>query len=295
MEAIWQAIVSFWSSVVSVAVNIRVFDIIDILVLAFIIYKCIIYFRETRATQLIKGLLILLVVWILAQWLNLVTMKWLLFKAFDSFLVVAIVLFQPEIRRALESVGRSRISPFARQNRDLHTVEKSISSVCHAVGTMQEQKVGALIVFERNTGLGEIIDTGRTIDAQTSSQLLNNIFFPNSPLHDGAVIIRNGRIAAAGCILPIVADDKVNSALGTRHRAAVGISEISDAVVVVVSEESGIVSVVENGAMDRGFNNVTLYAELKRRMLPAEGVDKKSKIKGFFKKPTEQKEDGEND
>lgn len=295
MEAIWQAIVSFWSSVVSVAINIRVFDIIDILVLALIIYKCIIYFRETRATQLIKGLLILLVVWIFAQWLNLVTMKWLLFKAFDSFLVVAVILFQPEIRRALESVGRSRISPFSRQNRDLLSVEKSISSVCHAAGTMQEQKVGALIVFERNTGLGEIIDTGRTIDAQTSSLLLSNIFFPNSPLHDGAVIIRNGRIAAAGCILPIVADDKINSSLGTRHRAALGISEISDAIVVVVSEETGTISVVENGTIDRGFNNITLYAELKRRILPAGNEDKKSKIKDFFKKPTGKKEDGEDD
>lgn len=295
MEAIWQAIVSFWTSVVSVAVNIRVFDIIDILVLAYIIYKCIIFFRETRATQLIKGILILLIVWIIVQWLNLVTMKWLLFKAFDSFLVIAVILFQPELRRALESVGRSRISPFSRQNRDMHSVEKSIASVCHAVGTMQEQKVGALIVFERNTQLGEIIDTGRTIDAQTSSPLINNIFFPNSPLHDGAVIIRNGRIAAAGCILPLVQDDKINSSLGTRHRAAMGISEISDAVVVVVSEETGIVSVVENGAITRDFNNVTLYTELAKRLLPSEGDDKKSKFRGFFKKSSDQKEGGEND
>lgn len=294
MEAIWQAMVSFWSSVVSVAANIRVFDIIDILVLAYIIYKCIVFFRETRATQLVKGLLILLVIWVLAQWLNLVTMKWLLFKVFDSFLVIAVILFQPELRRALESVGRSRISPFSRQKEDSQVLEKCISSVSHAAGSMQEQKVGALIVFERNTLLGEIIDTGKTVDAQTSSLLINNIFFPNSPLHDGAVIIRSGRIAAAGCILPLVQDDKLNSSLGTRHRAAIGISEISDAVVVVVSEETGTVSVVENGTITRGYNNVTLYAELIKRLMPADSGEKRSKLKDFFKKSSD-KEGGSDD
>ncbi|MBQ0110787.1 MAG: diadenylate cyclase CdaA, partial [Oscillospiraceae bacterium] len=259
-----------------------------------IIYKCIVFFRETRATQLVKGLLILLVIWVLAQWLNLVTMKWLLFKVFDSFLVIAVILFQPELRRALEGVGRSRISPFSRQKEDSQVLEKCISSVSHAAGSMQEQKVGALIVFERNTLLGEIIDTGKTVDAQTSSLLINNIFFPNSPLHDGAVIIRSGRIAAAGCILPLVQDDKLNSSLGTRHRAAIGISEISDAVVVVVSEETGTVSVVENGTITRGYNNVTLYAELIKRLMPADSGEKRSKLKDFFKKSSD-KEGGSDD
>lgn len=284
MDNILNAIVSFWNLIVTVISGISVFDIIDIIVVAFIIYKCILFFRETRAGQLIKGIGILLIVWLLSQWLGLVTMKWLLYKIFDSALILAVILFQPELRRALEKVGRSKISLFSKNAGDNEDIESSISAICKAAGTMQDQRVGALIVFEKNTQLGEIINTGTVIDADVSSALITNIFFPKSPLHDGAMIIKNGKIAAAGCILPLVQNDQLNASLGTRHRAAIGISENSDALVVVVSEETGIISIAENGDLKRNFNTVTLYAELFKRLVNEQSIKKSNSVVTFFKK-----------
>ena len=284
MDGILNAVISFWNLIVTVISGISVFDIIDIIVVTFIIYKCILFFRETRAGQLIKGIGILLIVWLLSQWLGLVTMKWLLYKIFDSALILAVILFQPELRRALEKVGRSKISLFSKNAGDNEDIESSISAICKAAGSMQDQRVGALIVFEKNTQLGEIINTGTVIDADVSSALITNIFFPKSPLHDGAMIIKNGKIAAAGCILPLVQNDQLNASLGTRHRAAIGISENSDALVVVVSEETGIISIAENGDLKRNFNTVTLYAELFKRLVNEQNVKKSNSVVTFFKK-----------
>ncbi len=285
MGSVLNALASFWNLIVSVISGIRIQDILDIAIIAYIIYKCIGFFRETRAGQLIKGLVILLIVWLVAGWLDLVTLKWLLYKIFDSAIIVAIILFQPELRRALERMGRSKIGTFGKAGSQSEDTEHTITAICKAAGVMQEQKIGALIVYERSTQLGEIISTGTEINADVKSALLQNIFFPKSPLHDGAAIIRDGKIAAAGCILPLVQNDTLNtSSFGTRHRAAIGISEISDAVVIVVSEETGNISLVENGSIDRDFNSVTLHAELSKRLLPEEKPSGSSSVIAFIKK-----------
>ena len=285
LDSLFSAIVSFFGLLLNIISEIRFFDIIDILAVAFIIYKCIAFFRDTRAGQLIKGIVILIVIWLLAQWFNLVTIKWLLYKVFDSAIIVAVLLFQPELRRALERMGRSRFGMFNKSNDiDVEKTEACISSICKAAGSMQDQRIGALIVYERNTLLGVIINTGTEIDADVSSALISNIFFPNTPLHDGAMIVRENKIAAAGCILPLVQNDNLNSSLGTRHRAAIGISEISDAIVIVVSEETGIISIAENGKIERDFNTVTLYAELNKRLIPTVDKKKNSSVLSFIKK-----------
>ena len=294
LSAILDAIVSFWNLIASVITGISIIDIIDIAVVSFLIYKCICFFRDTRATQLIKGIGILLLVWVVSQLFGLVTMKWLLHKLFDSALIVAVVLFHPELRRALEKVGRSKLGLFNRNGNNNEDFERSISAICKAAGSMQDQKIGALIVCEKYTQLGEIVNTGTTIDAEVSSTLISSIFFPNSPLHDGAVIIRNGKIAAAGCILPLVQNDGLNNSLGTRHRAAIGISESSDAVVIVVSEETGTISIAENGELDRNFNTVTLFAELSKRLIQTNEVQTSKNILSFFKKIIKKEDKNEN-
>lgn len=258
-------IAALWSQIVYALANIRFFDIIDILAIAFIIYKAIEFFKESRAGQLIKGIALIGVVYLFADWFDILTVKWLLLRVVDSAIVVAVIIFQPEIRRVLEKMGHSKFSPIGRSqfldsnNKD--DIER-VNDICKAVSNMQERKIGALIVFERKTPLGDIADTGTLIDAAVSTELIQNVFFPNSPLHDGGMIIRNDRIVSAGCILPLTANNDLNSQLGTRHRAAIGMSESSDALVVVVSEETGIVSVAKNGSIKRNFTTITLRDEL---------------------------------
>ena len=264
MGSFFSSIGSVFEQMVFALKNIRFFDIIDILVIAYVIYKCVDFFKKSRAGQLMKGLFILLVVFVLAQWLDLVTLKWVLNKLIDSVIVVVVIIFQPELRRVLERVGRGQMGGSKALSDKREVMLRCIDSVCKSCATMQEQKIGALIVFERSTLLGEIADTGTMIDAQASTQLLSNVFFPKSPLHDGAVILREGRLLSAGCILPLTSNDSLNSSLGTRHRAAIGISETSDAAVVIVSEETGIISIAVNGELTRNYNMITLHEELNK-------------------------------
>ncbi len=264
MGGFFSSIGSVFEQVFFALKNIRFFDIIDILVMAYVIYKCVDFFKKSRAGQLMKGLFILLVVSVLAQWLDLVTLKWVLNKLIDSVIVVVVIIFQPELRRVLERVGRGQMGGSKTLSDEREVMLRCIDSVCKSCATMQEQKIGALIVFERSTLLGEIADTGTLIDAQASTQLLSNVFFPKSPLHDGAVILREGRLLSAGCILPLTSNDSLNSSLGTRHRAAIGISETSDAAVVIVSEETGTISIAVNGELTRNYNMITLHEELNK-------------------------------
>ena len=264
--------------------DIRVADIIDILLIAYVLYKGIDLFQKSRAGQLLKGILILLAVSALAQWLDLVSVKWVLNKFINSVIIIIAIIFQPELRRALERVGRGQLIGGGHTFNDgRDNTLRCIDAVCKSCASMQEEKIGALIVFERSTLLGEIIDTGTMIDADSSAQLISNIFFPKSPLHDGAMIIRDGRVLSAGCILPLTANDRLHSSLGTRHRAAMGMSENSDAAVVVVSEETGIISIAVNGEITRNYNSITLREELMRLLF----IDEKPTvggIKGIIKK-----------
>lgn len=277
---------AFWNELLYALSNIRFFDIIDILAIAFIVYQAIKFFRESRAGQLVKGIVVLLVVFVLADWFNLVTLKWLLTRVADSLIVIAVIVFQPEIRRVLEKVGHSNLSKIGKNqllDSDRERTLNAVNNICKAVSNMQEKKIGALIVFEGKTNLTEIADTGTEIDAAVSTELVQNIFFPKSPLHDGAAVVRDNRIVSAGCILPLTSNSDLSSQLGTRHRAAIGMSENSDAMVVVVSEETGVISAARNGHIKRDYNPISLREELSNFLLSGQEVEKPFYVRWYEK------------
>ncbi len=268
---------SFWNQLVFAVKNIGIFDIIDILIVAFIVFKAIEFLRDTHAGQLVKGIAFLFLAFVLSAAFNLNSLEWLLSRLIDYGIIIIAIIFQPELRRLLERVGRSNISFFGKQqsfDEEQTRVKECIDSVCKAVSVMSDKRIGALIVFEKETILGEIVNTGTLLNAEASYELVCNVFFPKSPLHDGALIIRDGTLCAAGCILPLTANNNLNSQLGTRHRAAIGMSENSDSVVLVVSEETGSISLAVNGNIDRDYNSVTLKEELYRSLLNAETAKK---------------------
>jgi diadenylate cyclase len=254
------------------------------------------FLRDTRAGQLVKGIFMLVGIYLVADWFNLATLEWLLKTIVNSVIIVAAVIFQPELRRILEKVGRTGFKTTQLLDGKQDAMVTTIEKVTRAAGVMQDQKIGALIVFEGKTQLGEIINTGTILDARSSVSVINNVFFPKSPLHDGAMIIRDGRVYAAGCILPLTQRDDISSQLGTRHRAAIGMTENSDAVVLVVSEETGTISIVSNGQITRNYNAISANQELCRLLLVDEKVEKESfinKILGFLKK--EKNNEGKDD
>lgn len=266
---------SWFQSFVSVVKTFEIKDVIDILCVTFIIYTLIKFIRDTKAEQLLKGAALLIFIYILATLFHL-TMLSALLKMFVEFgVLIILIIFQPEIRNGLEKLGRNKISKtFGFSNTDdegeLNMARrKCINDVVAISNSFSSKKIGALIVFEQQTKLGDIIDTGTVIDAASSVSLLGNMFFNKAPLHDGAVIIRNGRVYAAGCILPLTKKNKdVDVNLGTRHRAAIGMSEDSDAVVVVVSEETGAISLVHKGRLKRMRDSEELREYLQKLMLP---------------------------
>lgn len=228
----------------------RVLDVVDILTVAIGIYYMYKLLKDTRAVSLLKGLLILAILNVVSQVLNLYVINWILQQSMTVLLFALPVVFQPELRRALEQLGRGRIFSKA-QNVNDEEMDLAINEVMAAARVMSRDHTGALIVFEREVGLNDFIDTGIRVDAVLSRELIKNIFVPSTPLHDGAMIIRNGRICAAGCLLPLTEDRTLSTELGTRHRAAIGLSEQTDAVVVVVSEETGTISYTYGGHIYR--------------------------------------------
>ncbi|MBQ2389419.1 MAG: diadenylate cyclase CdaA [Clostridia bacterium] len=244
-------------------------DLLDIIIVAFIIYKLIQIVRQTRAKQLIYGVLIIVFAWAVSAWLDMIALNSMLNLVIGQGVIAIAIIFQPEIRNALEIVSRTNIGLISRKNKAGNTsaIEASIDAVTHACQAFQNSKTGALIVFERDTRLGDIIKTGTVVDADVTVELLSNIFYPKTALHDGAVIIRNGRIHAAGCILPLTHDNNLKKGLGTRHRASIGMSENSDAVVVVVSEETGNISVAIDGKLRRDFNMGSLHEFLEKELI----------------------------
>lgn len=279
MNSIFTAIYAFWNQILYAVASMRIpFDIIDILIMAYIIYKAIGFMRDTRAGQLAKGLVLLVLLYFIANWWKLATLKWVLSRFVDYIIIAIAIIFQPELRRILERVGHTKLMNTQSSAYDSEPIEDCIDKVSRAAGLMQESKTGALVVFERSTQLGEIIDTGTVINATPSVQMVNNIFFPKSPLHDGALIVRDGRLYAAGCILPLTQREDLSTQLGTRHRAAIGMTENSDAVVLVVSEETGTISVVVNGQITRGYNAISARAELRKLLLDSENGTNDNKL-----------------
>ena len=277
LNKVFEAIASWWEWMVSIAMNFQFKDAVDIIIVAFLIYGLVKLVRETRAGQLVKGLFLLVILFIISSYFNLVMVSRVLAYFFQFAFVAILIVFQPEIRKALEQVGRNNVGQSIAavvtgrdRSYDLAQIRKAINAVVDGVGILQQLKMGALIVFERKTKLGDIIETGTQINCEPSGQIVGNIFFNKAPLHDGAMIIRDGMIHAAGCILPLTKNTSVSVELGTRHRAALGVSEESDAVVVVVSEETGQISVAVNGVLARRFTRDTLRDVLEGYLIPQE-------------------------
>jgi diadenylate cyclase len=235
-------------------------DAIDILIVAYVVYRVIYSIQGTRATTLVKGLAIVFASSVVARALSLRTVSWLLEQAVTLFLVALPVVFYPELRRGLEQLGRGQLFGWP-SSRGSGQDTLNLDAVVKACGELSAKKTGALIVFQRQTGLHEFIETGVRLDALISTELLMNVFEPNSPLHDGAVIISHGRIVSAGCVLPLT-DSQLRGGLGTRHRAAVGMSEQTDAVIVVVSEETGTISLAVGGHLRRYLTEARLREQL---------------------------------
>lgn len=257
-------ILNLFNEIRNALYTIKITDIIDILVMTFIIYRLILIVRETRAASLLKGLLVVLIFSRIAIALNLYTVNWMISNIFTAGLVLIIVVFQPELRRAFEKIGRSN-SIFSNINK-MRTQQLTIKTdeIVSAVGSLARQKIGALIVISNRVGLLDIVETGTPLNAEISSELLINLFFPNSPLHDGAVIIKDEKIVAAGCFLPLTNNYSISKELGTRHRAALGMSEKSDAFIIVVSEETGVISTVYNAKISRHIDTEILRETLNK-------------------------------
>lgn len=267
---------SEWNQIIGTVKAIGVWDILDIVIVAVLIYQVIKLIRETRAMQLAKGLILLLLLYFVAYNLNMKTVRFIMQNVVATGVLALVIVFQPELRRMLEHVAQTKLNKFnifqssPEKDSELMAVwSSSISTIPHACEHLSKTKTGALIVFERETKLGEIIKTGTVVDAQPSDELIGNLFFVNSPLHDGAMIIRDGRICASGCFLPLSQNYTISKEMGTRHRAALGMSENSDAVVVVVSEETGTISIAQGGVIERNFTipqlEKRLYHEILRK------------------------------
>ena len=264
-----------FNNILAVFRTIQVKDFIDIIAITFIIFSLFKLVRETRAEQLLKGVVVLIAVYLISIIFKLTMMENLMRLLFEFSVLIIAIIFQPEIRKALERIGQNNIGRNflsfifykGKSDDEIRAIKKAIISVADVATVFSSSKTGALIVFERDVKLSDIADSGTILNSEPSVALLGNIFFNKAPLHDGATIIRNGKIYAAGCILPLTDNKKVDINLGTRHRAALGMSEISDAVVVVVSEETGNISTVVNGKMKRDFDRESLIAFLENALV----------------------------
>ncbi len=265
MSYISETLNNIGNMTINTSLTIGIIDLLDIFIVAYLIYKIIFWIKETRAWTLLKGILVIFIFYIFASVLKLNTITWILTNTISVGIIAIIVVFQPELRRALEQLGKGKMFElFAKDNdnNDEKATAKTIDEILKAADKMGSVKTGALILIEKDVPLGELERTGIPIDAVVTSQLLINIFEKDTPLHDGAVIIRNNRVAAATCFLPLTESNDISMELGTRHRAAIGASEVSDAYVIVVSEETGYISMAKDGVLYRNISTETLMGML---------------------------------
>lgn len=277
----------FFENVIS---GIKITDVADILVVAFIIYKVLDFIKETRAEQLIKGLLMLVIGTFASEWFNLYTLNWILKGTMTLGVVALVIVFQPELRRGLEYLGRTKFkAPFGQLDKE--KAKHITTEFVKAIDDFSKERTGALIILERQTALSDITESGTTIDAEISAELLGNIFYEGAPLHDGAVIVRSDRILAAGCVLPLSQNKSISKDLGTRHRAGIGITEHSDAITLIVSEETGIISIAENGKLSRFLDSKTVEKTLLNIYLSSGDLQEKMSFLPNFLKKMRRKKD----
>ena len=258
--------------------GVKITDILDILIVAFLIYKFLPLLKSTGTTRIAGVVVSVLVIAWLTDLLNLHALSWVLNKFLSVGLIAIVVLFQPELRRMIDHLGNMKWKKFFAHQKPEQDLLPAITQTVRACEAMSKEKVGALIVFERDNRMDEYFKTGTIIDGEVSEQLLRNIFFPKAALHDGAMIVRNGRVAAAACVLPLSGSQRLSADLGTRHRAAVGMSEVSDAVVVVVSEETGAISVAVGGMLKRHLAAQTLEKLLRQELCKDEQTTKEEDL-----------------
>ena len=277
----------------NVFVGFRLNDVLDIVIVAYLVYKILGFIQETRAQQLVRGLVVLGIVFFLSDFLKLYLLNWLLRNFVTMGLFALIVLFQPELRRGLEQLGRRNIVSGQFRSLDKVNAIEVVKEIVAAVDDFSATRTGALIVFERETMLNDIIETGTIVDARISVRLLGNLFYEGSPLHDGAVIIRGDRIHAASCVLPLTEKKNIGRNLGTRHRAGLGVSEVSDALVIVVSEETGVISVAENGNFRRFMDLKSVEKILLGVYMPQEETFRERITRTLKHRRKEETRDGE--
>ena len=257
--------------------DIGIADVLDVIVVAFIIYLVLGFIKETRAQQLVRGLIVLAALFLLSDFFELNALNWILKGATTFGLIAIIIIFQPELRRALEYMGRGSILTGRLARLDKSKAKEVIDAIVEAVDNFSATRTGALIVLENQVTLGDVAESGTVLDADVSAELLGNIFYKGSPLHDGAAIIRNDRLYAAGCVLPLSGRLDLNKELGTRHRAAIGITENSDAATLIVSEENGVISMAKEGKLTR-FLDAKELEKILLNLYLAEEEDRR----GFF-------------
>lgn len=268
-----ETLTNLFQSVISSIPNIDIMDIIDIFVVTFMIYQLIGLIRNTSAYRVVKGIALLLVITLLTEMLRLNTVNFILSKVLELGAVAIVVVFQPELRRILESVGSQSLGNIVSVKDKRSETDAAIEATVTACEILSRERIGALIVFERSSRMNDYFKTGTILDAKISPQLLRSIFYPKNALHDGAVIVQQNRIAAAGCVLPMTQNTHISSDLGMRHRAGIGMSEASDAVVVIVSEETGTVSVAVGGMLKRHLAMQMLERLLKNELLSSESAE----------------------
>ena len=276
---------SLYQGLISQMALVKITDIIDVFIVTFIIYKALKFIRDTRTVHLLKGVVVLVITMQVSQFVKLHTVHYLLSNALQLGLIAIIIVFQPELRRALEQLGRTTMGQwfsFEERTDDIEK-EKIIKEVKESCTNMSKSRIGALIVMEREIKIGDIVGTGITLNADVTAELLTNIFVPKTPLHDGAVIIRNNKIEAASCFLPLSQNPNVSKELGTRHRAGLGMSEESDAVVVIVSEETGGISIACGGELSMKLTPDALESKL-MKLFDIKKKDNKSKRNMFVRK-----------
>lgn len=281
VSGIWQ---QFLSLFYSLFVHPDWRNILDIAIVSVLVYQLIKALARTRANTVLKGVLIVILVTGLSELLQLNALSWLLLQMINIGSLLLVILFQPEIRRGLDQLGRSRWRVILGTPKDVKAAEKTVQEITTALVNLSKRRVGALMVVERGTGLNDVVESGTRLDSEISQPLIENIFEPNTPLHDGAVVISGLRIAAAACILQLSDDNSISRELGTRHRAAIGISEATDAVVLIVSEETGIISVARGGRLTRHLDAKSLTTILTELFAPADTIS----LSSIFRR----KEDG---
>ena len=277
IETVRELLYQVWIIVRTLRGTISVWDVVDIMIIAFLIYRLLSFMQKTSASSVIKGLLFLLCVAWLANFFDMNILSYLLRQVLQMGIIVLIVLFQPEIRKMFERMGTTRLNSLFRRKRKQEIIESMLQHVISACYAMPKSETGAIIVIERKVGLNDYAVTGVNVDANVSTELLLNIFYQNSPLHDGALIIRDDRILAAACMLPLTNNYGLSKDLGMRHRAGVGLSERSDAVVIIVSEQTGAISVAIDGMLKRSLDNATFEKILDNEIMAE--YDRKSKKK----------------